>query len=50
MKLPFNKTGKGRLILLDEDLPSRIEIRGQQQKVEVSKNSNYCHGSTDGHE
>ena len=29
MKLQFTKTGKARLILLDEDLPSRIEIRSQ---------------------
>ena len=40
MKLQFTKTGKARLILLDEDLPSRIEIRSQQQKVEDSKKNN----------
>ena len=34
----FTKARRTMLILLDEDLPSRREIRSQQQKVEYYQN------------
>ena len=33
-KTPLTKARRAMLILLDEDLPSRREIRSQQQKME----------------
>ena len=43
-KSTFTKARRAMLILLDEDIPNRSEIRSQQQKVEDE-----FHGDTDRH-